>query len=217
VEEAAGKQVVLFVEDEAFVRMNAVDMVEEAGFEVIEAANADEAILVLEARRNMTIVFTDIDMLGSMNGVKVAEAVRGRWPPIKIDHRNVGTLRPSRRRTSAGRPVPSEALHSAASRETPQRRHRLRSTISLEKVHRADSRRPSMWPTTFLGPTLTNFLARSTWLIDLRRQAEFLGCKPESQSTTALTQPIRCADLRPSDKSLERRWLPRQQRTCCRC
>jgi CheY-like chemotaxis protein len=45
VEEAAGKQVVLFVEDEAFVRMNAVDMVEEAGFEVIEAANADEAIL----------------------------------------------------------------------------------------------------------------------------------------------------------------------------
>jgi hypothetical protein len=196
VEEATGKQVVLIVEDEAFVRMNVVDTVEEAGFEVIEAANAD--------------------MLGSMKGVKLAEAVRGRWTAHQ-DHRNVGTLRPSRKRTSAGRPVPSEALHSAASREAPQRRHRLRSTISLEKVHRADSRRPSMWPTTFLGPTLTNFLARSTWLIDLRRQAEFLGCKPESQSTTALTQPIRCADLRPSDKSLERRWLPRQQRTCCRC
>ena len=78
------RQVVLIVEDEALVRMTAVDMIEEAGFEVLEATNADEAILLLEARRDITVVFTDIEMPGSMDGLKLAHAVRGRWPPIKI-------------------------------------------------------------------------------------------------------------------------------------
>jgi CheY-like chemotaxis protein len=76
--------VVLVVEDEALVRMTAVGMIEEAGFEVLEAANADEAILLLEARRDLTVVFTDIEMPGSMDGLRLAQAVRGRWPPIKI-------------------------------------------------------------------------------------------------------------------------------------
>jgi CheY-like chemotaxis protein len=76
--------VVLIVEDEALVRMTAVDMIEEAGFEVLEATNADEAILLLEARRDITVVFTDIEMPGSMDGLRLAQAVRGRWPPIKI-------------------------------------------------------------------------------------------------------------------------------------
>ena len=78
------RQVVLIVEDEALVRMTAVDMIEEAGFEILEAANADEAILLLEARRDITVVFTDIEMPGSMDGLRLAQAVRGRWPPIKI-------------------------------------------------------------------------------------------------------------------------------------
>ena len=78
------RQVVLIVEDEALVRMTAVDMIEEAGFEILEATNADEAILLLEARLDITVVFTDIEMPGSMNGLRLAEAVRGRWPPIKI-------------------------------------------------------------------------------------------------------------------------------------
>ena len=78
------RQVVLIVEDEALVRMTAVDMIEEAGFEVLEATNADEAILLLEARRDITVVFTDIEMPGSMDGLRLARAVRGRWPPIKI-------------------------------------------------------------------------------------------------------------------------------------
>jgi CheY-like chemotaxis protein len=60
------RQVVLIVEDEALVRMTAVDMVEEAGFKVLEATNADEAIRLLEARRDITVVFTDIEMPGSM-------------------------------------------------------------------------------------------------------------------------------------------------------
>jgi CheY-like chemotaxis protein len=72
------------VEDETFLRMNAVDMIESVGFEVLEAATADEAIRILEARGDISIVFTDIQMPGSMDGLKLARAVRGRWPPIKI-------------------------------------------------------------------------------------------------------------------------------------
>jgi CheY-like chemotaxis protein len=80
----AGRPVVLIVEDEFLLRMDAVDMITAAGFEVVEASNADEAIEILEGRRDITIVFTDIQMPGSMDGLKLARAVRGRWPPIKI-------------------------------------------------------------------------------------------------------------------------------------
>ena len=82
--DAPSRQMVLIVEDEAPVRMTAVGMIEEAGFEVLEATNADEAIVLLEARHDITVVFTDIEMPGSMDGLRLAQAVRGRWPPIKI-------------------------------------------------------------------------------------------------------------------------------------
>jgi CheY-like chemotaxis protein len=75
---------VLIVEDEPLVRLCAVETVEAAGFTVIEAANADEAIQILESRRDIRVVFTDIHMPGSMDGLKLAHAVRDRWPPIKI-------------------------------------------------------------------------------------------------------------------------------------
>jgi CheY-like chemotaxis protein len=78
------RPVVLIVEDEFLLRMDAVDMIEAAGFEVVEAGNADEAIAILESRFDITVVFTDIQMPGSMDGLKLARAVRGRWPPIKI-------------------------------------------------------------------------------------------------------------------------------------
>jgi DNA-binding NtrC family response regulator len=64
--------------------MHAVDIVEAAGFEVIEASNADHAVRILESRDDVRIVFTDIDMPGSMDGMKLAAAVRNRWPPIEI-------------------------------------------------------------------------------------------------------------------------------------
>jgi two-component system, response regulator PdtaR len=64
--------------------MMAVDMVSNAGFQPVEASSADEAIAILETRNDMRIVFTDINMKGSMDGLKLAHAVRGRWPPIKI-------------------------------------------------------------------------------------------------------------------------------------
>ena len=78
------RPVVLIVEDEFLLRMHAVDMIQAAGFEVVEAADADQAIDILETRPDITVVFTDIQMPGSMDGLKLAQAIRGRWPPIKI-------------------------------------------------------------------------------------------------------------------------------------
>jgi CheY-like chemotaxis protein len=78
------RPLVLVVEDDHLLRLDAIDMVEAAGFEVMEAANADEAIAILESRNDITVVFTDVQMPGSMDGLKLARAVRGRWPPIKI-------------------------------------------------------------------------------------------------------------------------------------
>ena len=76
--------VVLVVEDEPLLRMLAVEVVEEAGFIAIEARDADEAVVLLESRTDITLLFTDINMPGSMDGLKLAHAVRDRWPPIKI-------------------------------------------------------------------------------------------------------------------------------------
>ena len=81
---SAKRPVVLVVEDEFLLRMDAVDMIEAAGFNVVEAADADAAIEILEARNDIAVIFTDIQMPGSMDGLKLARAVRGRWPPIKI-------------------------------------------------------------------------------------------------------------------------------------
>jgi CheY-like chemotaxis protein len=81
---AAVKPVVLVVEDEFHVRSHAVEMIEEAGFDVVEAGNAEEAISLLEARKDIRIVFTDIEMPGSMDGLRLARAIRDRWPPIEL-------------------------------------------------------------------------------------------------------------------------------------
>ena len=76
--------VVLIVEDEFLLRMDSAAMLESAGFEVIQAGDADEAISILSARSDIRVVFTDIQMPGSMDGLKLARFVRDRWPPIKI-------------------------------------------------------------------------------------------------------------------------------------
>jgi CheY-like chemotaxis protein len=78
------RPVVLVVEDEYFLRINAILMIEDAGYDVLEAADADQAIEILEARPDVHVIFTDIQIPGSMDGLKLAHAVRGRWPPIKI-------------------------------------------------------------------------------------------------------------------------------------
>ena len=66
------------------LRMRTVDMVEDAGFTSIEAVDADEAVAILESRSDIALLFTDIQMPGSMDGLKLAHAVHERWPPIKI-------------------------------------------------------------------------------------------------------------------------------------
>jgi DNA-binding NtrC family response regulator len=75
---------VLVVEDEVLIRMAVADTIAEAGFTVCEAGNADQAIKMLESRGDIRALFTDIDMPGSMDGLKLAAAVRTRWPAIKI-------------------------------------------------------------------------------------------------------------------------------------
>ncbi len=76
--------VILIVEVEFLLRVDSAETIENAGFEVIQAANADEAIAILKGRPDIHVVFTDIQMPGSMDGLKLARFVRDRWPPIKI-------------------------------------------------------------------------------------------------------------------------------------
>jgi CheY-like chemotaxis protein len=78
------RPVVLVVEDDFLLRMDAVDIVKDAGFEAEEAANADDAIAIIETHPNIHVVFTEVQMPGTMDGLKLARFVKDRWPPIKI-------------------------------------------------------------------------------------------------------------------------------------
>jgi DNA-binding NtrC family response regulator len=75
---------VLVVEDDEVLRMCAVEVVTDAGFMPVEATNADEAVVILESRSDIALVFTDIQMPGSMDGLGLARTVHDRWPAIKI-------------------------------------------------------------------------------------------------------------------------------------
>lgn len=77
-------RVVLVVEDEMLLRMRAVDMVEDAGYVPVEAVDADEALTILQSRSDIALLFSDIQMPGSMSGLQLALAVHERWPRIKI-------------------------------------------------------------------------------------------------------------------------------------
>jgi two-component system, response regulator PdtaR len=76
--------VILIVEDDLFLRMLAVEFVEEAGFETLEAGDADHAIAILKSRSDIAVLFTDINMPGSMDGLKLALVVSNLWPAIEI-------------------------------------------------------------------------------------------------------------------------------------
>jgi two-component system, response regulator PdtaR len=80
----AQKIIILVVEDETLIRMGAVQMLEDVGFAVVEAGNADEAVRILEDRKDICAIFTDINMPGTMDGMKLARMVRDRWPPIHV-------------------------------------------------------------------------------------------------------------------------------------
>jgi CheY-like chemotaxis protein len=75
---------VLVVEDEHLIRMDTASFLEAAGFKVFEADNAADAIRSLELHDEIRLIFTDVNMPGSMDGLALAQYVRGRWPPVKI-------------------------------------------------------------------------------------------------------------------------------------
>ncbi|WP_276122062.1 response regulator [Pararhizobium qamdonense] len=79
-----GKAVVLIVEDSPIIRMGAIDLVISAGYEALEACDADEAIRILESRDDVDLVFTDVQMPGTMDGIKLSHYIRDRWPPVKL-------------------------------------------------------------------------------------------------------------------------------------
>jgi CheY-like chemotaxis protein len=77
--------VILVVEDETLLRMLAGDILtEDAGYRVIEAVNADEALILLESRHDVRLVFTDVNMPGALNGFALARIVDMRFPGIKV-------------------------------------------------------------------------------------------------------------------------------------
>ena len=78
------KAVTLVVDDSPVLRMCAVDLVTDAGFEALEASSADEAIRLLETRPDIRLVFTDVEMPGTMDGIKLSRCIRNRWPPVEL-------------------------------------------------------------------------------------------------------------------------------------
>ena len=79
-----GKTTVLVVEDETLVRMYSVGILEDAGFAVLEAESADEALTLLDQHGEVRLLFSDVDMPGSMDGLALARLVHQRWPHIRL-------------------------------------------------------------------------------------------------------------------------------------
>jgi two-component system, response regulator PdtaR len=77
------RAVVLIVEDEPLVRMMVTDLFEDEGFEVLEAANADEALAVFNARTDVGLLFTDVEMPGSLNGYGLARWAERHRPAVR--------------------------------------------------------------------------------------------------------------------------------------
>ena len=92
---------VLVVDDEPLLRMFNVDMLSDAGFDVIEAGNADEALRLLTSISDIRVVFTDVEMPGGIDGFELADLVEARWPGIGVV-------------VTSGRRLPNEAFRASA-------------------------------------------------------------------------------------------------------
>lgn len=75
---------ILVVDDEALIRWDLSLKLEDAGYRTLEAGSADQAISILENNRDIRIIFTDVQMPGTMDGIALARYVRERWPPTII-------------------------------------------------------------------------------------------------------------------------------------
>ena len=80
----AQKAVVLIVDDEPLIRFTTLDRLEEVGHVVLEAGNADEAMVLFRNRSDIDIVFTDVNMAGSMDGLQLARRIRAVRPNVGI-------------------------------------------------------------------------------------------------------------------------------------
>jgi CheY-like chemotaxis protein len=76
--------VVLVVEDDALLRLDAADQLEGAGFEVVEAANAAQALQVMKTRPDVRVLFTDVEMPGPLDGMELARKVHEQWPNVQL-------------------------------------------------------------------------------------------------------------------------------------
>lgn len=76
--------VVLVVDDEPLVRMLGVDVLEDAGFAVVEAGDAAEALDKLRSHPDVRVLFTDVNMPGELNGLELARLVHERRPDIRL-------------------------------------------------------------------------------------------------------------------------------------
>jgi CheY-like chemotaxis protein len=75
---------IVVVDDDVLERMGAADMFLDAGYRVLEAGNADEALRLFETNTDIRVLFTDVSMSGSMSGADLALDVAKRWPAIGI-------------------------------------------------------------------------------------------------------------------------------------
>jgi CheY-like chemotaxis protein len=76
--------VILVVDDEALLRLRAADLLEDAGYHVVEAADAAAALEILEDRPDVRLLFTDIQMPGDLDGMQLAAKVHERWPEVLL-------------------------------------------------------------------------------------------------------------------------------------
>lgn len=81
---APSQRVILVVDDDPLLNSVTVNIFEDAGFVALAAADADEAMAILESRSDIALLLTDINMPGSIDGLALAHEVRKRWPSIKI-------------------------------------------------------------------------------------------------------------------------------------
>ena len=104
---ASAAAIVLIVEDELLVREYAAEMLEAAGYATLQARDAEEAIAILEERDDIRIVFTDVQMPGSMDGLRLAAVIRNRWPPVELI-------------VTSGQPAPRDGLLPARAKFIPK-------------------------------------------------------------------------------------------------
>jgi CheY-like chemotaxis protein len=133
----ADQSTVLLVEDEPLIRLFVSELLEDAGFKVVEAANATEALVLLEAGLPVNVLLTDVDMPLGCNGYELAHRVNQSWPGTEI------LIMSGRRWPSQGdlppgaaflaKPCPNEAIlsHVQSAAERTKRYHRAGSAPQI--------------------------------------------------------------------------------------